>query len=104
MTDKQFETFASCVQKGDFSWNQIQRKKGEGDGILLCEAFLPEDQLNADKMCVELNEARPRVPQPIHVHFKDMRFEMPVEEFVEFAECIKSGLEKLRSLQIASTL
>ena len=102
MTDKQFETFALCVKNGNSSWNRIQKEKGEGDGILLSEAFLLEDQLDADKMCVELNEARPGVPQSVHVHYKDMRFEMPVEEFVKYAECVKSGLEKLKSLQNAS--
>ena len=90
LTPKQFRTVAQTAAESVYEWKKIGEEKGDGNGIVLRDQPIPDDQLLKDTVSVELNKGC------VHVHFKDMRFEFKKDEFLQFADCMNSAAEKIK--------
>lgn len=56
------------------------------------ETLSPEPDLSSQKLVVEDN-----IGESIHVHLRNVRIEMSIESYLEFADCIQQSRQRLEN-------
>ena len=92
LNKKQFQLFHNSINKAYEKWKKINFIKGKNDGIILEDQKIPNNISIKPELSCELNE------NTIHVHYKDLRIELTIDEFLKFANTIKKAESQLKQI------
>lgn len=91
LSEEQFESLFKCSAESFKKFNDIDRISGEGNGILLDDKKLTE---NTEKdISIELIKNN-----VVHFHFKDLRLELKIGEFLDLCEVFKVAKKSFNAL------
>jgi hypothetical protein len=103
MDDREFDKYCRSLMKAYLRWRLIGRPKigdvdNVGKQVFLCQTKIAAEAgkrnkaVNSDEIRIELQ----KWTDYIHLHWKWLRAEFSLEEFIEFAETVKQALDNLK--------
>ena len=92
MTGEDFREFIWATNEAAMKINVLDIEKQREKGHCLIQ-WKPKHRYFKNRLQIELQDA----PQTnmIHIHLRDLRFEVSIEEFKEMAECMAKAVKEL---------